>query len=103
MSVQISVTKLAVGGLVGCAISFVVLILGLGAIGGGHGTHTLWLLGLLMCAVSIIALLVGLVFLVKEKRSRKLQIGIVISIIVIIAAGLNFFTITEWIGSRLQH
>lgn len=90
-------TTLVVAGCIGSSLAFLTLVAGLYAIGGGHGSPALWILGLISAAVSGILMVAGSIF----SAARPVQRG-TLALGLLASAGfallwLNFFAVVQWL------
>lgn len=94
--------KLQIVGIVGGAVSFLILFWGVFAMGGGHGTYVPWYAGLLVSTASAIFLVAGTIgaALQKEKGRRGVIFGTA-AIVVFAVAALFFFDLIQWIADRI--
>ena len=84
------------GGVVG-VLAFAILFVGLGAIGGGHGSPAIWYVGLAVAALSSVLLLASVARSSIKKTERKSLIPGIVAVAVFSVVWLKFFTIVDWL------
>ena len=99
MSVSMPSAKITFAGCATTLVAFAILFLGEGAIGGGHGSATIWFVGLGVAALSGLLMLAGVIRSAAKKSERTALLPTIIAAITITLLWLNFFTITEWLSS----
>lgn len=99
MSASTPAAKIAFVGAATTLAAFAILFVGEGAIGGGHGSATIWYVGLGVAALSGLLMLAGVVQSAAKKSERTALLPTIIASVTIALLWLNFFTITEWLSS----
>ena len=82
----------------GSVLAFATLFVGLGAIGGGHGSPAIWYVGLCAATVSCVLLITGTIRSAVKRTERKSLAPGIIATVASGAAWLKFFTIAEWLS-----
>jgi hypothetical protein len=93
--------KIGFAGGIGGVLAFAILFLGLGAIGGGHGSPAIWYVGLAVAALSSVLLLASVVRTSIKRTERKSLIAGIAAVAVFSVVWLKFFTIVDWLPRRI--
>jgi hypothetical protein len=96
MSAISASAKVQAVGIAGGILSVVVLVFGLAAGGGGHGSYTIWYIGLAAATLSALLVIIAGIWSAAKKSERKNLPLCVLAALAFIVVALKFFAIVDW-------